>query len=216
MGGSRAAHFLMEKRCRGCGEIKTAEFFHKRTRAADGRQSRCKECACRTAREWGAKNKGYVAEKNRERYLRTQQVVAERSRAWVAAHPERALAFGRKYREANPDKERARARRYREAHREAARAYRVEYFAKNPGLRNTWDARRRAQEKRAMPCWANEFFIAEAYHLAQLREQHTGFGWHVDHVIPLQNPLVCGLHVENNLQVIPATENWKKSNSFSP
>ena len=37
---------------------------------------------------------------------------------------------------------------------------------------------------------------------------------HVDHVVPINHPLVCGLHVPWNLQVLTGPDNVRKSNSF--
>ena len=39
---------------------------------------------------------------------------------------------------------------------------------------------------------------------------------HIDHIIPLQNRLVCGLHCISNLQAIPAEDNLSKFNKFDP
>ena len=42
----------------------------------------------------------------------------------------------------------------------------------------------------------------------------TGIKHEVDHIIPLQSPFVCGLHVEYNLQVITAKMNRSKGNKL--
>lgn len=58
------------------------------------------------------------------------------------------------------------------------------------------------------------FFFKEIHDLRRLRNKITGFSWHVDHIIPLCNSQVCGLHYWKNLRLIPATENWRKNNAF--
>ncbi len=42
----------------------------------------------------------------------------------------------------------------------------------------------------------------------------TGVPHDVDHVIPLQSDVVCGLHVESNLRVILSRDNKIKSNKY--
>jgi hypothetical protein len=57
----------------------------------------------------------------------------------------------------------------------------------------------------ATPKWANLDKIKEIY-------MNCPKGYHVDHIIPLQGVGICGLHVENNLQYLPAIENIRKGN----
>ena len=63
-------------------------------------------------------------------------------------------------------------------------------------------------KRQAMPLWADREAISCIYQEAKYLQ------WHVDHIIPLNHPLVCGLHVEGNLQSLPPEENLRKSNSF--
>jgi hypothetical protein len=68
----------------------------------------------------------------------------------------------------------------------------------------------------AMPGWADKEAIERFYVEAREMTIRTGVKHQVDHVIPLKHKLVCGLHVPANLQVITATENLRKKNSFNP
>ena len=54
--------------------------------------------------------------------------------------------------------------------------------------------------------------IVELYREAAFLSITTGVPHHVDHVVPLNHPLVSGLHVSWNLEVIPARQNLEKSN----
>jgi 5-methylcytosine-specific restriction endonuclease McrA len=83
-------------------------------------------------------------------------------------------------------------------------------------LRRSYVRKYQAKKRLATPAWANDFFIEEIYHLAELRTKLLGIPHEVDHVIPLQSDVVCGLHVENNLQVITRDENIRKSNTTWP
>jgi hypothetical protein len=52
--------------------------------------------------------------------------------------------------------------------------------------------------------------------MAKLDEIKTGRKVHVDHIVPLNHRLVCGLHCEHNLQLLFSEENIKKSNRHWP
>ena len=61
----------------------------------------------------------------------------------------------------------------------------------------------------------NTLWMEELYDLAQRRTIITKIPWEVDHIIPLQNKIVCGLHVPWNMQVITRSENRTKSNKLT-
>ena len=64
-----------------------------------------------------------------------------------------------------------------------------------------------ARKKQACPKWANLQKIKEIY-------VNCPEGYQVDHIIPITNKNVCGLHVENNLQYLTKLENMRKKNKF--
>jgi hypothetical protein len=101
----------------------------------------------------------------------------------------------------------------------------AEWRKKNPGKSQTWakrwqknnlaacrasNAKRHAAKLRALPKWAELDKIAIVY------EKARQYGFTVDHVVPLQHPLVCGLHVWHNLQLLHDSENAKKKNYYWP
>jgi len=69
-----------------------------------------------------------------------------------------------------------------------------------------------ARKLQAIPAWADMKEIRAIYETAKRQTLSTGVEHHVDHIVPLQSEIVCGLHVSHNLQVLTADENRRKQN----
>jgi len=169
---------------------------------------------------------GHIA----ERYVKRDICVAcsaARSKKWQDANPENVEAVAKIWRESNvvrrrekgyewirnnPQNVAASKKKREDKAREQMRAWRL----RNKDKINARKSRREAAKLQATPAWANKFYIGEIYHLAQVRQRVCGGSWHVDHIVPLRSDLVCGLHCEANLQVVPGPYNQQKSNVFWP
>lgn len=68
--------------------------------------------------------------------------------------------------------------------------------------------------KQATPKWANLEAIEAIYEECRKLSKRTGRKHQVDHIIPIRGKDVCGLHVEDNLQILTKNENRKKTNKF--
>lgn len=90
------------------------------------------------------------------------------------------------------------------------------YAKRNRGLKNAGWALWRAKKIRAVPKWADIREIESLYLLADRIFKETGVEYDVDHIVPLNHPLVSGLHVTENLRVITKTENLLKGSKFDP
>lgn len=142
-----------------------------------------------------------------------------------------ASSEGRAAYAANPELHRSRRKRYVECNREAVLSKLAEWADRNRGaLRAYWreygrnnrvsitikSAKRRSVKNCSTPSWANPDKIRWFYERAKHIETVSGKKMHVDHIVPLVSPLVCGLHCEHNLRVIPAEKNLRKSNRYWP
>lgn len=74
--------------------------------------------------------------------------------------------------------------------------------------------RRNAQKLKAMPSWADKKEIDRIYFIARRVSEVTGILHHVDHIVPLRNTNVCGLHIHQNLRVVAFDVNCSKSNKY--
>jgi hypothetical protein len=109
---------------------------------------------------------------------------------------------------------------YRVANRSQLSANAREFYAKNAEVLRKDAARRRAERSKRVVDWGveTEYLtqerLAELFIMAKILEGRTGVRYAVDHMLPLRAKLVCGLHIWNNLQVIPESLNQAKKNKM--
>jgi hypothetical protein len=151
----------------------------------------------------------------RRYYERNMEACKARAAAHKAKDPEREKARLRQWHADNKERSRAQVRGWKKANPEKVKASKDEYRASNPGLWAAYCGKRRAVKKQATPRWADHEKIARLYELAAVLNA-DGCAFEVDHIVPLNSPLVCGLHVENNLQLLPKVGNRSKGNRAWP
>lgn len=137
--------------------------------------------------------------------------------------PDCVKAFSKKWRQANPDafsiwhaenrEHRSQThRQWRERNIEQRKKAYAEWAKANPHKVNALIAKRNAIKRHALAPWADQNAIRAIYAEASRLTRETGIRHEVDHIYPLQGEICCGLHVENNLQILTKVENIRKKN----
>jgi hypothetical protein len=147
--------------------------------------------------------------------------IRARHKKYYQEDSKKILDANKKWRFANLDKARE-AQRIRNAksyieNRELELERRRAWKANNPASVANSLAKRRAGNLQRTPAWLTDADHAEIkgiYKLANKKTKETGIVWHVDHIVPLRGKNVSGLHVPQNLRVVPATVNLRKSNKW--
>lgn len=196
-------------RCSKCGLIGDASNFYRDKNTATGRTCWCGACMRAAYAAYYARNRQKIVAKAviyvRKRRSESEER-REQERVWArelkrrkhldpAAYAEH-LRRGRDWCASNPDK----VRKFKHMSKEQ-RCVRA--------------ARRYARKRHACPAWADHAAIAEVYEKCRQMNESGSVRYEVDHIIPILGKNVCGLHVEHNLQILPADKNKRKSNSFT-
>lgn len=220
------------KRCSKCGEVKPLVEFPK---SKGNPKSECKVCFAKYHREYYLKNAEKICQRTQEYKTRNPEKVSEMMADWYKLNKDHVLERSKEYR-SRPEvaaKEKIRSQLYYEARKEEIQRKRKERLLSNQEVADAYKeyqkawvqansakmrakvARRRSSKLQATPKWANKDAIEAMYVVATYLTETTGVKHEVDHVVPLKNKFVCGLHVENNLQVMKMTDNRSKANRFT-
>jgi hypothetical protein len=141
------------------------------------------------------------------------------ARAWAKDRPAVEARIKRWRTETNPAAARAIKKRqdklYVQRHPEKKAAKNRRWRKRNPGKATANTRAYQLRKAMQMPKWADADAIKLIYLLAaQLRAE--GHDVEVDHVVPLKGRDRSGLHVADNLQIVPKVFNTRKSNKLRP
>jgi len=173
-----------EKQCSICKSLKPLTSFYKDKSTKSGLKTACKECN-------NVKRKKKYHENPYDKNYKSLPEVKEYLKE-----------YAKEYRTKNADKVKEVISLWAKNNTDKRLATTLKYKYFKVKATALWDSE------------LTEFLIEEASNLAKRREKITGFKWHIDHVIPLQGKNVCGLHVWNNIAVIPAKLNQSKGNKY--
>jgi len=143
----------------------------------------------------------------------------ESTMRWRANNPD--MVKAQKLREYKNNKDRyvTKAAEWAENNRESSRKSKNKWAKNNLGYGAMKRRERYATQIQASSDWSDRQYIKDVYNNAQeMMSIWKGIGidlkLHVDHIVPLKNDKVCGLHNEYNLQVLTEAENCSKNNKF--
>lgn len=194
-------------KCKVCTRAYSAEHY---ARNREKRLAQCAEYREQNAekvaagmREWYQRNRESVLEKQNQ--YRQQAVVVERDRDRLRkryTENREQIRYTQNERNKLPEVKQRNKERYRQ------------HYLNNGDWYYAKSAQQRAERRRAVVGWSDLAAIKVIYDRARKISLETGVKHVVDHVIPLKNELVCGLHVAENLQVLTEKANLRKANKF--
>lgn len=218
----------MYKFCKYCNQNKPTCEFQKRKSMKDGLNSRCKTCLKDFKKRYKDKkrllNKKY-REENKEKLKIKDKIYREKNK-------DKIKDYQKEYRLNNKVRLKEYYKNYKKPKESIKKIskWMSDYYIKNKNYiksrskkyrdanrskYNSYQSKRRSLKIKATPNWYEKNKIEVLYDKCKWLKSITGIDYVVDHVIPLKNKHVCGLHVWANLQILERSLNAKKSNKFS-
>lgn len=178
----------------------------------------CLDCSKIKVAKWQSENKNYLIKYEKERYALNAEYFKQKSSEWRNNNRDKHLEYLKQYFKSYAGK--LSVKKYKLKNRDELLIKQRKYYnssplskstwiAKNRNIVNSYAAKRRAFKKQSIPQWANIDAIKDVY-------KNCPIGYEVDHIVPIQSDLVCGLHYEVNLQYLTKQDNRSKSNYHWP
>lgn len=131
--------------------------------------------------------------------------------------PEDLKAAKRRHYERRAEHIKSRVKAWAEENKESVLEKAKAYQKSNPHIFRINGSLRRARKNNATPPWVAGAVLQQIKNIYAEASKLTcsqGFRLAVDHIVPLRNSAVCGLHVPANLRLATKLENSKKNNRF--
>lgn len=184
--------------CSYCHQNKSIKDFYRSKKRSEGVESVCKLCHKIKLNIVYTNNPTIIDNiKKRAKEYRIETNFSH-SKAWYQNNKQTFSEYRKQWYQDN-----------KEAILEQQTTYRKTY---GKATRRSGDAKRRADLLNATPVWCDLTKITEIYAQAYELTKSSGIQYDVDHYFPLAGKTVCGLHIPENLVIIPHEENHKKLN----
>lgn len=223
----------MTKICTKCKEEKSVLEFGKDCSKSDGLRSSCRACKKITDSESHARHREFRNGAKKNYRKNNLELIKAQSKASYEKHKDARQAKNKEWTEQNPEKTKqikhdwylankgktyesrvVSSKEWKAKNKDKIKEYNRDYAQNNKGIMNAKTMKRHTAKLQRTPAWANLDAIKQFYIKASKMSEKLGEIFHVDHIVPLQGEIVSGLHVENNLQILTASDNIKKSNNF--
>lgn len=201
------------KPCGKCKKIRPIEDF---SEAQLNWSGWCIDCKRELDSEIYYKNSDYRKEQASNYYYDNIEKAKENNKSYREKNKEILKLKAKEYVNNNRDSILEKHRIYYQNNRDRILSYVSEYNKIYRGEANARNSKYRSSRLQSCPKWADRKKIKEIYKEAKRITKETGIIHVVDHIIPLRGRLVSGLHVHENLQIIPFVDNCIKSNKFKP
>ena len=196
------------KRCCRCKKTKEITLFNKNKSTKDGHAHECRECGLEIGRVSYLKNREKILKESKKKYHENIELSRKIKRDYASKNRESELSRAKKWYESNKERKQIYDKEYAKKNREKRRLASKKNRRLHPKRKQADCALRRCQKMEATPPWVDCLELRKIY-------ENCPNGYHVDHIVPLNNKTVCGLHVPWNLQYLTREDNLKKSNHYS-